>query len=164
MQDRQGFLGHLSETEKETLRVIKAELSPESLAVMQKCKIEHEPDDCFLLRYCRARKFQKAEVVEMLDTHFKWYRSYRLEPLMRQSEEEILGCDPTMIHALYPRVRKLICACWVRVPSSSDLCLSRLFINGGGGVPGISRRRQAGPASLYSATGVNEHPTSIQAC
>ena len=98
-----GFKGYLTESEEQTLAAVAGRVSRDGRRVMRRSKIPDEDDDTFLLRFCRARKFDEEKTMEMLENHFSWYRSYRVASLMRQSEAEIMGCDPATIHALYPR-------------------------------------------------------------
>lgn len=67
-----GYLGHLTDKEKETLATFRASLADvKSVEVEQEIGVFKLDDEC-LLRFLRARNFNLGKAEKMLRTHIDW--------------------------------------------------------------------------------------------
>ena len=91
-----GFLTHAEDAALEAFR------SYAKVEDIEQAKIPFEPDDCCLLRFLRARKFDLEKSKEMWDGHQVWRQESQVNAATEMSDKELTGLELSELCELLP--------------------------------------------------------------
>lgn len=101
--ETEGYKQNLTIQQRINLKLLKSRIREAGVDLhANRCKHPNEDKDAFLLRFLRARNFHVEDSRKLLIDDVEWRAEFRVDELLTQTCEQVLGCDPVAINALYP--------------------------------------------------------------